>query len=230
MGTACGYDVTFNDCEVRCQGSNDCPDGFSCQESLCRVAGMSGACGTPGTMTLRQTSDDKIDSNLVFACTNADQTTADTSWYRIFSLDEAGISGTFTIDKVTLGVAKSVGTPSASVKVGVYLGQFPAGALDPAQITMATSASVPIPASGIATSVAIPITAAIPAGSKIAVEVDIADQTGTGNQVDIGSSDSAQTHPAYIRTPKCGNNSPITTVTAGLPNAAFVLTVEGAGG
>ena len=227
--TACGYDVTFSDCEVRCTGSNDCPDGFSCQANLCRVNGNTGPCAAPGTVTLRQTGNDTIDPNLVFSCTNADTTTADTSWYRVFSLSDAGISGAFDVDKITLGLAKVVGMVTVQVAVGTYGGSPGANTLDVSKITKIGMASVPIMASGIPELEPIPITATIPGGANLIVEVDVADQNGTGNEIDIGSTDASQTHPAYVRIPLCGTSTPTTTTSASLPNAAFVLTVEGSG-
>jgi hypothetical protein len=225
----CAYDVTFSDCEVHCQGSGDCPDGFSCQASLCRAAGMTGPCGTPGTVTLRQTGDDMIDHNLVFACTNADGTTSDTSWYRVFSLSEAGVTGDFAVDRITLGVATVVGTVTVEGAVGTYSGTFGGGTLDTTKISKLAMASSMLMPTGIAALDTISLTATIPAGSNLLVEIDVPDQNGTGNQVNIGSTDASQAHPAYLRAPKCGQTVPTTTTGAGLANAAFVLTVEGTG-
>jgi len=227
--TACGYDVSFNDCQVTCQMGTDCPDGFSCQAGLCRSPGMTGACGTPGTVTLRQTGDDKIDKNLEFACTNADTTTAQTSWYRVFSLSENGISGDFNVDKVTVGISLAVGMPSAGVSVGTYGGQLNAAMLDPTKIVQLGAGTAMVDPTGIGALVGVPITAKIPGGSNLIVEIDIADQNGTGNQINIASTDASETHAAYLRAPKCGQNTPTTTTSAGLSGASFILTVEGSG-
>jgi hypothetical protein len=223
--TACSYDVTFNDCQVRCTGSGDCPDGFTCQANLCRAAGMSGACGAPGTTTLRQTADDKIDKNLMSACTNADGTTTATSWYRVFSLAENGITGSFAVDKVTVGIATSSGMLTVQAKVGSY-GAAPGPTLDESKISMIGMASAAVPDTQITELVAIPITATVPAGNLIA-EIDAPELNGTGNSIELGSTDAAQTHDPYIKAPRCGENVPTTTGTAMLANARIVLTVEG---
>lgn len=49
---ACGYDATFDDCEVRCAADAGCPEGTTCgSEGLCRAPGQAESCavvlGTP---------------------------------------------------------------------------------------------------------------------------------------------------------------------------------------
>src|SRR5215470_7818036 len=99
--SGCTYGVSFEDCQFTCSSQSDCPDGFTCDANLCRIGGATGECTEPGSVTLRQTGDDKVDRNLVFACTNGDGTTAATSWYRAFSLADAGVTSSFTVDHAT---------------------------------------------------------------------------------------------------------------------------------
>src|SRR5262249_31755657 len=113
----CSYDVSFNDCEVTCAGNSGCPDGFSCVQNVCRVDGNQGACAAPGSVVLRQTVDDKVDRNLVFACTNTDGTTADGSWYRVFSPADSGVTTVFHVTDVTFGICFAVGSPHVAVKI-----------------------------------------------------------------------------------------------------------------
>jgi hypothetical protein len=227
--TACNYDVTFVDCQVRCTGSGDCPDSFTCQAGMCRAPGQTGACGAPGEVTLRQTTDDTIDRNLVFGCTNSDGTTAAQSWFRVFSPSTAGVTGDFHVDKISLGICLAVGSASVDITVGSYPGALGSDTLDPTTVTAKTMVSAMIPATQLTELEGIPITATVPAGNNVFVEIDAPDLVGTGDQIDIGSTDSSQSRPAYIEAPKCGTTSPTSTTKAGLSNAAFVITVEGSG-
>jgi hypothetical protein len=225
--SGCGYKVEFADCEVTCEGSGECPDGFSCMAGLCRVEGAGTECLAPGEVTLRQTDNDMVERNLVFGCTNPDTTTADGSWYRVFSLAQEGISTTFDVTKVTLGICFAVGEPEVTVRVGSYGGGAAGATLDLAQIANPQTATVPVMATQISKTIDIPITTSIPAGSNLIVEVAVPDLEGTGEQVNVGFTASSERKPGYVRSPLCGPAAATNTSGAGLPNARLVLTVTG---
>jgi hypothetical protein len=230
--TACNYNVTFEDCELGCTGLGDCPDGFSCQNEVCRVSGATGSCGSgsgqpPGTITLRQTANDMIDSNLVFDCTNSDNTTAAQSWFRVLSPKVAGVSGAFHVSSVNVGICFADAMTAVNVIVGTYAGGLGSATLGSAEVSNETMVSAMIPPTQLTELVPIPITATIPAGMNAYVEIDAPDLLGTANEIAIGSTDSAQTQPAYLEAPHCNTDVPTSTTQAGFPNAAFVITVEG---
>jgi hypothetical protein len=229
IASGCGnrYDVEFADCEVTCEGSGECPDGFSCMAGLCRVQGAGAECLAPGEVTLRQTENDMVERNLVFGCTNPDTTTADGSWYRVFSLAQAGITTTFDVTKVTLGICFAVGMPDVTVRVGSYSGGANDATLDLAGIGNPVTATIPVMATQISKTVDIPITTAIPAGSNLIVEVAVPDLEGTGEQVNVGFTASNESKSGYVRSPLCGPATATNTTGAGLPNARLVLTVTG---
>jgi hypothetical protein len=230
--TACSYDVTFVDCQVTCGPDNACPASFTCLAGMCRAAGETGACGSniqPGSVTLTQTSDTTVDHNIVASCTNADGTTAAQSWYRVFSLTAAGVSGDFHSENVDIGIAFAIGSNSVEVTIGSYSGAIGSATLDPADVTGTVQVSAPVPDSGIAETLTVPLINTISAGKAVYVEIDAPDLDGTGDQINIGSTDGTQTHPAYIEAPLCGTTVPTSTTAAGLSNAAFVITVEGSG-
>ena len=223
----CGYNVEFADCEVSCGPSMECPDGFSCMAGLCRIQGAGAECLAPGEMTLRQTTNDMVERSLVFGCTNPDQTTADGSWYRVFSLAQSGVTSAFDVTKVTLGICFAIGTPDVVVKLGTYAGGATDATLDLARVTTLQMMTVPVEATQISRTIDIPLAASIPAGSNVIVEVAVPDLDGTGEQVNVGFTASSESKPGYVRSPLCGPGVATTTSGAGLPNAHLVLTVTG---
>lgn len=229
ISSGCTYGVSFYDCEFTCSAQSDCPDGFSCQDSLCRAGGATGECTQPGSVTLRQTGDDKVDRNLVFACTNGDGSTAATSWYRLFSLAESGVTTSFQVDHATLGVCFTVGQPTVFAKLYTYTGTLGAGTLDLSKATMVQGASAGIPETQISEVVDIkfPPSTTIPAGSNVLLEIQVPDRNMTGEQINIGSTDSSETDPGYFLAPLCGTTTPTSTKAADHPDARFVLTLTG---
>ena len=236
--TGCSYTVVFTDCQATCAGGDSCPSDLTCVSGLCRTQGSTGACGSnvpPGDVTLSQTADTKIDHGLQFGCQNADTTTPDQSWYRVYSLPAAGVTGTFHIDKVTVGINTSVagaaggsgagsdGLPLVDVKAGTYAGGAADATLDLAKITAIKSATVEIPATQITELVDIPLSADIPANSNLIIEIHNPDLKGTGKQVVLGATDAAQTANAYLRAPFCSVNVP----TPPSAQAHIVITVTG---
>jgi hypothetical protein len=180
-------------------------------------------------MTLRQTTDDKVDVNLKFACTNTDSTTADGSWYRVFSLADAGVTTVFHVTEVTFGISTAVGNPSPHVvvKLSTYTGGFSDAHLDTTKLTLLKMVDVVVPPTQITELVQAPIAADAPGNSLLVAEIVTSNLMGTGDQVNIGSTDSNETHAAYLLAPKCGTASPTTTTAAGLTGAAYVITVTG---
>lgn len=236
--TACSYSVTFDDCQVTCAGGESCPTDLTCVSGLCRTAGSTGACGSnvpPGDLTLTQTADTKIDHSLQFGCQNTDSTTPEQSWYRVFSLVTAGVTGTFHIDKITIGINTSVGgaasgsgagsdgLPRVDVKVGTYAGGATDATLDLSKVTAIKASTIEIPATQITELVDAPLSADIPAGSKLIVEVHNADFKGTARQVVLGATDAAETANAYLRAPFCSATVP----TPPSSQAHIVITVTG---
>lgn len=204
--------------------SSACPDGFECREGLCRAEGATGACGT---VTLRQTDDDKVERSLVFGCTNGDGTTPDQSWYRVFSLAEEGITSDFEIESIGVGVCFAVGTPEVTVSVGTYGGSPDDQVINVARVTTLDSADVTIEATQISKVIEVPLAASIPGGANIVVEVASADLVGTGQQFTIGVTAADEARNGFLRAPLCGTINPTATATAGAPDAHVVLTVTG---
>jgi hypothetical protein len=207
--------------------SMDCPDDFTCSAGVCRAPGQTGSCVAPGAITLRQTDTDKVERNLVFGCTNTDGTTPDSSWYRIFSPQQAGVTGTFHVDHVTLGICFAVGDPMVNVKLGTYSGGLNDAQLDIAKIATIKSTTVTVPATQITELVDAKLAVDVPATSLLLVEMNIGDRMGTGQQVNIGLTASKESHPGYLRSPLCGQATPMSTTSIGHADAHMVITVTG---
>jgi hypothetical protein len=190
---------------------------------LCRVPGQTGACtGGGDTVTLRQTADDKVERSLEFGCTNGDGTTAEGSWYRVFSLEEAGITGAFEVERVSVGICFAVGDPEIEVSIGTTATATAVG-----QVTPIRSTTVTVEATQISKVIEVPLAATVPAGANLVVEIALPELDGTGQQVNAGFTAAGEQRPGFLRSPLCGPASPMTTTAAGIPDAHLVVTVTG---
>jgi hypothetical protein len=239
--TGCQYGVTFEDCQVTCAGAEGCPSDQNCVAGMCRSNGATGACGSnsmpPGSITLSQTADEMIDSGLEIGCENTDGTTPNQSWFRLFSLSAAGLSGeTLHVNKVTLGIRLSVagstagsdtgiGNPTPEVNLSTYSGQLSDQTITTADVAPLKSTTVEIPASDITESVDAPID--VDANSDLLlVEIHNPDYNGTGKKLVLGATDASQTKAPYLLAPACSVNTPTTTQTS-QPTAHMIITVTG---
>jgi hypothetical protein len=168
------------------------------------------------TVTLTQTTNNTVaaDNSIACALEDGDGTRQDT-YYRVFDLGSAGITTTFSVSSVTFAVedcdtASGLGT-NVAVHVGTYSGTIPTapgGTLTAADITVdASNNVVGVPeideASGDPPqNVSAPITASIPGSSKMVVEVEAPDGSGSFNFF-LGTSTGGQTALGYISSPEC---------------------------
>ena len=186
----------------------------------------------PVAVTLSQTTGTTVAATSSIACgNNADGTTAENSWYRVWKLSDDSISGPFQVTTVSFGVQEATGLPNVQVKVGTYSGAVtpPPAQLDTALITplMAATFAVPNTVSTATTTVMVPISATVPAGGTLIVEVFSPDQLGTGKYFYLGGNSTGETKPAYLRAPGCSTPQPRTTVALGFPTSNLVITVSG---
>jgi hypothetical protein len=117
--------------------------------------------------------------------------------------------------------------PDVTLKVGTYGGGFNDTTLDLAKATVLTTVPVPVPATEITELIPIPAPTKIPAGAIIFVEIAVPNMMGTAEQANIGLTLANESHPAYVRSPKCGPAAATSTATAGPSNGAFVISVTG---
>lgn len=182
----------------------------------------------PVSVTLSQTTGTTVVAAASVAC-GANGTTSENSWYRAFKLADHNISGPFQVTSVSFGVQEASGLPNLQVKVGTYSGAVtPAPAqLDTTLVTPIVAATYVVQNTAGLTTVNVPLSATIPAGGTLIVEVFSPDLTGTGKYFYLGANSSGETKPGYLRAPSCSTPQPRTTVALGFANANLVLTVTG---
>jgi len=191
----------------------------------------------PMHVTLSQTSSQALSSSSSIACSNnADNTTAENSWYRVFRLADAGVTGELDVISVSFGVQDAAGLPAVQVKLGTYSGttQPAPTQLDTSLITPlnAVTYNVPNITNTAPMTVNVPISATVPAGAQLVVEVFSPDLAGTGKMFWIGGNTGGETAPAYVRAPACSiaqpQSVPVVAANAGLnPPPNLLITVQG---
>jgi len=176
-----------------------------------------------GNTTLTQSSSQTITVFNSISCNNGGLNTQ-SSYYRTYVLEDFGVTGDFEVCEVLLGVESAssfTGTQPVSVNLYTSDPEFPDGTL-----TEIGFADIELPDQDL-TIVSIPVTATVPAGSQLVVEIYIPDGTSEGNSFFIGSNADPQTGPSYIRAPDCGTLTPETTAAIGFPEMHIVLDVVG---
>ncbi len=159
----------------------------------------------PISITLAQT-DSVIATDKGIACGNA-ASTAENSWYRVFDLAGAGVTGPLSITDVTFGIETSTLPQSIDVKIGTYGGILNGSTINVADITPIAAMTVNIGAVNLQLQ-PVPIIATAPANSLVVVEIRAADGEPTGTHFYIGASAAAETQPTYLRGPDCSVLTP----------------------
>lgn len=186
----------------------------------------------PMMITMSQNTGATIGSASSIACgNNADGTTAENSWYRVFKLVDHGIAGPLSVTSVAFGVQEATGLPNVQVKIGTYSGNVtpPPAQLDTALVTPITAATFAVPntASTATMTVNVPILATVPANAQMIVEVFSPNQLGTGKYFYLGGNALGESKPGYLRAPGCTTPQPKTTAALGFPTSNLVITVSG---
>lgn len=190
----------------------------------------------PTTRTLSQTTSNTIKPLGSIACANnTNGTTRANNYYRVFDLAAAGITTAFNVTQVSFQIEHCQPNTTVAVRVGTYNGT-PGATLTPANITiLASNPNVAVqqvventtpPGSTPGGTVNAPITATIPAGQKLLVEVDASD----GNNVYsfyMGANDGGESAPGYVMAPTCSINSPTSVTQAAGAPVHLLLTVTG---
>ena len=176
---------------------------------------------------LEQTLDGTIADSLSLACSDANGTT-ENSWYRVFSLRDAGIvDRIFEVNRVNFAVQTAYGQQRVQVSVGIYGGDPGAPTLDLSKIEMLAMTAVTVPPTTKGENLqATFAAAAIPANSNLIVEV----HTPTHSQLGyfyVGATKAAETGPSYLRAPACNAPDPTAVSVLGHPETHVLIAVSG---
>jgi len=165
-----------------------------------------------GNQTLTETTSN-TDTGIAIACApTSGAYTLKNSYYRVFTLNDYGITGTFHVQAVDFGLT-AVNSPAIKVSVGTYSGTTGGATLTNSSISIGATATINPGDSD--TTEHVPLTADV-AGSVV-VEIDqTADGTSSnGYKFYPAANASGQTKPGYIKAAGCSDNNgnPITSPT-----------------
>jgi hypothetical protein len=158
--------------------------------------------------------------------------TYESSYYRLFDLPALGYAGQVSIDHVELGVQRADALDGAQT-VTLRLSTL-SGAFQTANLTLRGSIDVVV-SDQVQTVLSIDFAPAvvIPAGSRLVVELFVADSTDTGsgehNIFFVGSNTDGETAPSYVRAPGGGCNvvQPTAFDDLAFPDVHMVMRVAG---
>ena len=172
-------------------------------------------------------SQDIITGNSISCSDPGSGFTYENHYTRTFDLPGLGIDGFVDLCEVQIAVEGAISIDGTQV-VTVYLystapGTFPVGVLTPIGTTV-----VDLPDQAL-TYVSVPITATVPSGSELVVDVASEDGVVTGSAFSIGSNNEGQTAPSYLTAPDCGIVTPtdLADVPPGYPNMNIVINALG---
>ncbi len=197
----------------------------------------------PNTMT--ESTSQTITPDNSFSC-NDGSGNSETSYWRAFSLTNFSIANTFDVQSVDIGIQSATsggarpdvvakgsalsgtaptGTPGQPVTLRLYTnsgGAFPGGVRN-----LIASGVYTIPDQAL-TIVNLPISAIVPSGSELVVEVFTPNgQGGRDKLFFIGSNAEVETGLSYVSAPDCNIADPTPTADIGFPDMHIVMNVNG---
>ena len=155
----------------------------------------------------------------------------DNSYWRAFNMTSFVGSNSYNVTSVSFGIEQATGaggTQPITVRLHTSNQNFPTGW--PASLTQIGTATVNVPDSASNTIFTVPITATVPAGAQLVMEVFTPDGTVAGNLLFMGSNADPESAPSYLSAAACGITTPTTTAAIGFPNMHIVFNVNGSCG
>ena len=173
-------------------------------------------------------------ANPILACNSGGTTTptsSDNRYYRVFNLSTFGITTDYNVTNVQFGVS-SLTNPTLPggfpVTVKIYSTtntNFPTGF--PTGYTQLSSVTTNVLPANVGTLVTVPISATIPVGSRMVVEVGYVAQTAASlNRIFLAANSDGESGPSYIASTACTLPTPVTLTSIGATNAHFVMRVS----
>ena len=185
----------------------------------------------PVPRVLSHSASEEITPLHAVACIEQDENGApvehrENGYYRVFDLPALGIDGRLEIDEVSFGI-ETARSPAGSQTASLALHTLAGTDLKIAQLTELTRVPLTIPDQE-ATIFTVPVTAAVPAGARLVVEVYTPDAAGSGNLLFVGTNAAGQTGPSYLRAPAggCDLVEPVDLANIGFADRHMVLSVS----
>lgn len=152
--------------------------------------------------------------------------TRDNSFYRVFNLNQLGVTGAFRALRVDFGV-ETADALDGSQPVQIRLHTL-SGVLNTANLNLIYAENVNL---NNTTNQVVPVTFAspptIPAGSVLVAEISSPDGMALEDIFFPGSNTGGESAPSYVRSTACNISQPVTTGSLGFANMHLVLSVTG---
>ncbi|MFT3694484.1 MAG: hypothetical protein QM831_15155 [Kofleriaceae bacterium] len=189
----------------------------------------------PGVMTktLDENTSDTVVNGNTQGCSTSNGFTAATQYWRVYNPANFQITTDFHITQVgfTVEDAETIAGngQQVTVKVGIYDAPVPTTTFDTSKLMgLAQDANVQV-AEGFETPqpINVPLSATIPAGKNLFIEIDSLD--GINNELAfwMGSSNQTDSSPSWMKVSCINGGAPITTTAAHGSQSALVMTVTG---
>jgi hypothetical protein len=152
----------------------------------------------PGPITLSQTTTDQITRGT--GCWDGWGTNEATHYYRAFKLADFGVTGELAVSEIQFGVFRAVSSGwNVEQPLTVRLHTLTGDVVSTDGLTEIASATVQV-RDGDRQVVEAPITATVPAGGTLVVELAVA---ATNHYFSLGANSGGERVPAYVRAPSC---------------------------
>jgi hypothetical protein len=183
--------------------------------------------GGGGPVTLTQSSSNAILDDHSIACYNSTWGyTTQNSFYRVFDLPAAGVTGPLAVETVSVGIETALSGDGGSQPMRIKLHTL-SGAFTLANLTQLANVLQQVGDQDLFI-LDVPVAATVPAGSTLVVEMFVPDGSSNFNTLFPGSNDSGQTGPTYVRATECGTNQPTDIATlSGGEDMHWVVSVSG---
>jgi hypothetical protein len=163
-----------------------------------------------------------------FACTDPGTGfTFENHYSRAFDLPSLGIDGFVDVCDVDFAVEGAISIAGTQT-VTVYLFFTPAGTFPNGPLTLIGTYAVDVPDQDLDI-ISVPVSATVPSGSELVVDVASEDGVVNGSAFSIGSNNLGQTAPSYLTAPDCGIATPtdLADIPPGFPNMQIVINALG---
>ena len=175
--------------------------------------------------TITQSTSMNVVAGSSVACGYGSGITTPNSFYRSFVLSNFGITTSWTVTKVSIGVETASG-PDQPITCKLYTTSQPFPNGFPGSLTLIGSKTLNVAAQSL-TLLDFPVIATAPIGSELVVEISSTDGFATSGGFYIGANGLGESAPSYLMSDSCGISTPITTAAIGFPSSMWVMSVTG---